>query len=199
MWPDTINAPPDILLSIGTGCNAADKQSADKASKNQDDYQSQGMQFKLVEQKRGLGKFAQLSRLKQVFDIMKNRVDNITDTEVAWNNFYLEVYDRDREIQQRYQRFNPDLKHVPVPKMDDVARMEGLRQAASDIIQSSPNKVKLRGIAHRLVAACFYFEKRPAPRVDDDIKCHGEKPNYMLLRAIVSKLHRAHSLPLHLG
>lgn len=58
------------------------------------------------------------------------------------------------EDRKRYIRINPALEE-PVPKLDDVEKMNVLKDATRHIVGDSP-EVKMAAL--RLVAACFYFD-----------------------------------------
>jgi hypothetical protein len=128
--------------------------------------------FKLIERKKGVKKLTQVFGVKKMFDALRGRIDNLLDTEIAWNNFSLEVWDTDRSFRDRYLRLNPEL--YTVPKMDDIAKRDGLQQAVQDKLREAAYVSKVRQVAYRLVASSFYLELSPIPRLEDQIECAGK-------------------------
>lgn len=164
IWPDTINLPPDILLSIGTGHNA---KSAAAKIKNRSEYVSTRAPKEVeLPQKKKTKKITQLLYVRRLFQGMKDRVDNMTNAELAWHNFSLDVFkfNRDLYIETRYQRINPDLGSTP-PPMDKVNRIEEVRKKTRNQLENRDRSVqKIREISSRLIASSFYLEESSIPR-----------------------------------
>jgi len=72
---------------------------------------------------------------------------------------------------RRFIRLNPDLR-FKVPKLDEVAQLNNLRQATIKEMQSN---MKIKEIAHRLIASTFFFEKVEASTREtvDKFECRG--------------------------
>lgn len=81
IWPNSKSSPPGILLSVGTSCNSATRreaqkyQKSDRISTTSDPGGAQENVFQKVQKTTQMGK---------VIKIMKNRVENILDTEIRW-------------------------------------------------------------------------------------------------------------------
>lgn len=164
IWPDTVNYPPDILLSIGTGHNA--KSSASKIQNRNENVRTREPKQVELPQKKNTQKLIQLGYVRRLFRGMKDRVDNMTDSELAWHNFSLDVFrfNKDPFIETRYQRINPHLGSNP-PPMDRVDRIEEVQNRTHFQLRNREKFVqKIREISSRLVASSFYFEKSSAPR-----------------------------------
>lgn len=180
IWPDTVNHPPDILLSIGTGHDA--KSAASKIQDRKGYVRSRAPKQVELPHKKKSQKIAQLGYVRRLFKGMKNRVDNMTNSELAWHNFSLDVFkfSKDQFIQTRYQRINPDLGSNP-PRMDRVDRIEEVQTKTHNQLRNREKSVQqIREISSQLVASSFYFEKYSTPRApgEKDVRgtCDGFKP-----------------------
>lgn len=164
IWPDTMNLPPDILLSIGTGHNA---DSAAAKIENADKHVRTRKPKKVeLPEKTKTKKWTQLPYVGRLFQGMKDRVDNMTNAQLAWYNFSLDVFKLNREqyIQTRYQRINPDLGANP-PPMDKVNRIREVQYRTRDQLEHREKCLqKIREISSRLIASSFYFEESSTPR-----------------------------------
>lgn len=154
IWPDTKYLPPDLLVSIGTSCNAAiSKQVNSSQSRVLDPsafYKTQPFKGK---------EYQSNSQVKQVFKILKSRIDNILDTEVAWRTFISDVVSESEEVRFRYQRINPEIG-IEVPKLDEVSKMQDFRHIVNQkLLHDQTTLSKIKEIAFRLVASSFFFEQ----------------------------------------
>lgn len=159
IWPDTINLPPDILLSIGTGHNA--DLAAAKIKKGGKYVHTRAPKEVELPQKKKTKKITQLPYVRRLFQGMKDRVDNMTNAELAWHNFSLDVFKPNREhyIQTRYQRINPDLGANP-PPMDKVNMIEEVRKRTRNQLEHREECLQqVREISSRLIASSFYLEE----------------------------------------
>lgn len=163
IWPDTMNLPPDILLSIGTGHNA--KSAAAKIKNGSKNVRTRAPKEVELPKKTTTKKIKQLPYVKRLFQGMKDRVDNMTNAELAWHNFSLDMFklNTDLYIQKRYQRINPNLGSNP-PPMDKVNKIEEVRIRSRNQLENRECLQKIREISLRLVASSFYFEESSTPR-----------------------------------
>lgn len=155
---------PDILLSIGTGKSS--KHLAREAEK--------------LEKHRGRSRWADL--VPKVLKIVFARMNDILDSEATWQKFFVNV------IQQgssgRYLRINPELSMAP-PALDDKEKLWSLEE---DVQRSLRSNEQVRGVADRLLASCFYFEKASGQSLEDQItgmglrlaKNHAAEQNFNL-------------------
>lgn len=159
IWPDTTNLPPDILLSIGTGHNA--DLAAAKIKKGGKYVHTRAPKEVELPQKKKTKKITQLPYMRRLFQGMKDRVDNMTNAELAWHNFSLDVFKLNREhyIQTRYQRINPDLGANP-PPMVKVNMIEEVRKRTRNQLEHREECLQqVREISSRLIASSFYLEE----------------------------------------
>ena len=173
IWPDTVNYPPDVLLSIGTGHDA--ESAASKIQNRSNHVRVRARRQVELPHKKKTKKIIQLGYVRRLFRGMKNRVDNMTNSELAWHNFSLDVFkfNNDLFLQTRYQRINPDLGSNP-PRMDKVDRIEEVRNKTYDQLRNREKSIqKIREISSRLVASSFYFEKTSTPRDCGETEVRG--------------------------
>lgn len=138
------NLEPDILLSIGTGKSSRHlAKEAEKLEKQKDDSRL-------------------LNLMPKVFRIVFARMNDILDSERTWDRFFINVIQHGSS--QRYIRINPELSTIP-PALDDKEKLLSLE---ADVRQSLAFKSgEIRGVADRLVASCFYFEKANVQPVEE--------------------------------
>lgn len=194
IWPDTVNYPPDILLSIGTGHDA---ESAASKIKNRSKHvrTSVPKQVELPHKKK-TKQIIQLQYVRRLFQGMKNRLDNMTNSELAWHNFSLDVFkfNKDLLIQARYQRINPDLGPNP-PSMDKVDRIEEVRNKTYDQLRNREKSIqKIREISSRLIASSFYFENSSTPRDPGEKDVQGTHDDFRVCFKTSTNDHRRDSL-----
>ncbi|KAM7212335.1 hypothetical protein V8F06_012271 [Rhypophila decipiens] len=166
IWPDVRHCLPDIMLSLGTGHNRSRthqpramgsdgaggarppevRRSSIARTQNADTSSSQGYEV-----------------LQNVRMILA-RMSNVLNSQLMWDTFRrdrLLTTPRDEipAVLQRFQRIDPYLGYEP-PRLDDKAKMKQLRSTVSSQLEhDSLYRRKIRNVAHRLVASCFYFEK----------------------------------------
>lgn len=144
IWPDTAHLPPDILLSIGSGCcrNLTSPKRPQKTSR-----------------KLGIG-----SNLKTMFRIAVDHIESSLDSEKAWREFLERLpISTDSAERERYRRFNLELNGAP-PKLDDVDSMGELGNFAR--FQWSWDE-RISYTAQQLIATSFYFEKAKVESYND--------------------------------
>ena len=160
IWPDTEFSPPDILLSIGTSCNNNIGQEAqnrlhlpppasDPTLPTAEGGDSQHEKRKLVRKK--------TTQMSKIINIMKNRVENILDTEMTWLIFMSDAARGDEDTKTRYRRINPGIGRDP-PKLDDVKMLPSLRRSIQAILKHEDLRKQIEAIARHLVASSFYVE-----------------------------------------
>lgn len=89
---------------------------------------------------------------------MKNRVENILDTELSWLDFMSDANARGHEdAKTRYWRINPNLNGDP-PALDDVKKLPVLQRELHLIMKRADFQQQMEEIARRLVASSFYLE-----------------------------------------
>lgn len=158
IWPETKASPPDILLSIGSGCNMKIREDANNASTPQE--QSTNLKDRasaaaeLMKHgifKRGLGS----SQIRNYFKLAKDRVESLLDPEITWLNFISMVSTTDKE--SRYYRINPDIGFEH-PRLDEVNKMAYLSEKMRQVKKEDSFQLQARTIARKLVASCFYAD-----------------------------------------
>ena len=135
IWPDVDNVDPDILLSIGTGKPPAHLSTGPQKKKSQKDMRKW------------------LRFVPKVFRLFFARITDILDSEKEWQRFHFDIASSSIE---RYVRINPELSTIP-PSLDEKDKLWSLETETRRSLV--PMQEIIRGIAHRLLASCFYFEK----------------------------------------
>jgi hypothetical protein len=94
-------------------------------------------------------------------------MDNALDAELAWRDFLFDTIGPNNSDMnsQRYIRLNPDLQSN-VPSLYAKEELKTLQGRTINILSSSGNQKVIRGIAHRLIASSFYFEKEAPKEVN---------------------------------
>lgn len=157
VWPDTQLLPPDILLSIGTSCNNSIRQEA------QNNLHSPRSGSLVEDDRYGVPKGKKrITNKSKVINMMKNRVENIVDTEMTWLMFLSDAASRDEDAKMRYKRINPSIRKDP-PNLDDVEFIPGLRRQIHSIVRHGDLKKQIGEIARQLVASSFYIEISKTP------------------------------------
>ena len=172
LWPDVRHCLPDIILSIGTGHN---RERTNRAilTLGADLGGADGVRPPEVKRvsipRHPAGQNANPSA-NQGYEVFQNvkvilaRMSNVLNSQLIWDTFK-----RDRtmttprhemqSVMQRFQRIDPYLGYEP-PRLDDKAKMKQLKDTvAQKLVSDRVYSGKVRHVAHRLVASCFYFEK----------------------------------------
>lgn len=98
------------------------------------------------------------TQMGKVIKIMKNRVENILDTEIRWLDFMSDANARGHEdANKRYRRINPNLMEDP-PALDDVQKLRVLQRRIHQIMKHADFQKQIGEIARRLVASSFYLD-----------------------------------------
>lgn len=135
VWPDVAHMPPDIHLSVGSGCNPAIKTLKSP----------------------GRPRLGMVSNFKTLCRIAVNHIESSLDSERAWNK-YLEILTPSDADRFRFKRLNVHLDVDP-PKLDDVNSMKELQETVRNQFQRD---IRIREVARHLIASSFYFEKERA-------------------------------------
>ena len=93
----------------------------------------------------------------RLIGIMKNRVENMLDTEMTWLMFMSDAARGDEDTRMRYRRINPSTGKDP-PKLDDIKMLPKLRQGIQSVIKYGDLRKQIEEIARQLVASSFYVE-----------------------------------------
>ncbi|KAI1453420.1 hypothetical protein F4805DRAFT_443421 [Annulohypoxylon moriforme] len=151
IWSDVANSPPDIMLSVGAGCNTKDS------------HTFQGGKFTLPNSDVSSSMSASpppstrnpLSKLAREAD----KSDDQTCNRI-WDNFITGKFTSNSpditEERQRYIRISPEL-NILAPKFDDIQRIDEIEREAEEVLQQ--NIFEIKETAHRLIASTFFFEK----------------------------------------
>ncbi len=112
------------------------------------------------------------TQMGKVIKIMKNRVENILDTEIRWVEFMSDADARGHEdTKKRHWRINPDLMEDP-PALDDVQKLPFLRRRMHQIMKHADFQKQIGEIARRLVASSFYLEVLTSlPKYSENVFC----------------------------
>ncbi|KAK3658833.1 hypothetical protein LTR56_001704 [Elasticomyces elasticus] len=163
LWPDTANAHPDIILSIGTGFKA------NTATENRPRaLLNRALSHETGARPEPMKKWAQRPRWQQLFSTLINRAEDILNADRIWSTFMMDM-EVNTGLRRRYQRINVDLGKDP-PELDAVDQVEDLQATVAYRLKTVPEyKVQLGEIAHQLVASSFYFEKAPGHAVDPSV------------------------------
>lgn len=162
IWPDTEFFPPDILLSIGTGCNSTTRQEAQNSlhyrHQKSDPIPSRSNPAIGSAQQNVFEEIRKTTHVSKIIKLMKTRVENILDTEMSWLEFMSDAASRGNEdARTRYRRINPNLGGDP-PKLDDVQMIPHLRLHMHQIKKHADFQRQIREVARQLVASSFYVE-----------------------------------------
>ncbi|OCL09871.1 hypothetical protein AOQ84DRAFT_220281 [Glonium stellatum] len=138
IWDDANGSPPDILLSVGTGRGQQPSPAASAANS----------EVKYKEWKR-IGFIAKMWR------VMAGRFDNILKCERIWEDYVANATypcKEDPELKHRFIRLNVDISGS-IPNLDEIDKLEELKR------EVTKDKVpRVKEVAHRLIASCFYFD-----------------------------------------
>jgi hypothetical protein len=98
--------------------------------------------------------------------------DERLDSERIWQD-WIETRMPTPEHRNRYRRINLPLDLAP--DMDNIAEMETYAELARKYVKN--NEHDIRGIAHQLIASCFYFrfDKEKLHWKNERWTCEGER------------------------
>ncbi|KAI1374503.1 hypothetical protein F4677DRAFT_426368 [Hypoxylon crocopeplum] len=154
-WGDVADSPPDIMLSIGTGCDVKDKGKHQGVKSTIRDTDTSSM--------------ISVSPTKLVVNALPSKsvgelgkLDGYQKCDRVWDMFMTGKSTSDSlgivEDSGRYIRISPEL-NVQIPRFDDIRRLDEVDREAGEVLQKTMPKIK--EVAHRLAASTFYFEKYP--------------------------------------
>ncbi|KAF2012508.1 hypothetical protein BU24DRAFT_442957 [Aaosphaeria arxii CBS 175.79] len=180
LWPDAERCHPDILLSLGTGRHGIDEPET-FLNVDRGDNRRMQMRRKLyeasptVKKKRSMAALSGFAEIESWLTILTKRVESVLDAENTWKEFRQEITASSPIAASRYIRMNPRTSNR-TPKMDDKAQLQTLQfEIQKKLGPTTSLGLKIKAIAHRLVASSFYFEKSGLPRMvgDGDIVIQG--------------------------
>jgi hypothetical protein len=173
IWSDVSAQQPDIFLSIGTGHHGPNNRERTletrRLRRSTDGSNSPEHVPQPDAQTRPTSKL--LPFTGQLWNTAAGRLDNILNCTKIWDNFRLDILEPYSGNRRRYVRLNPDLR-FKVPSMDEVDQLNNLRSSAAKEMQ---NNIKIREVAHRLIASTFFFEKVDSSTKEsqDSFECKG--------------------------
>ncbi|KAF2096172.1 FabD/lysophospholipase-like protein [Rhizodiscina lignyota] len=179
LWLDVAEYQPDILLSIGTGHNG------EETTGTAEPYERRWRRAEIIsdiivtpsprERKFRLAEWIKGTELGQSLSVMINRVDNILNSDQAWEDFKKDVLpSKNSPDSRRYQRINPKLGFRP-PNLDDKRQLDLLQATVRVKLQEEERYLKkISRVAHQLVASSFYFERLSVHKEDDGYHCWGK-------------------------
>ncbi|KAK1491219.1 hypothetical protein CTAM01_10334 [Colletotrichum tamarilloi] len=165
IWPDIADTVPDILLSIGTGINGLDNE-----------IQSTAHRTEILKGGETVTKRKRTFLPVQLAQIAADRFDRILSCNAIWSDFKTDILSQNshvtRDSHRRHIRVNPDLR-FKIPRLDAVNELDSLERATKRYLNL--NRGKIKEIAHRLVASCFFFEKDVGSvrQVKEGFECTG--------------------------
>ncbi|KAL8765647.1 MAG: hypothetical protein Q9209_007327 [Squamulea sp. 1 TL-2023] len=167
IWPETDDLPPDILLSIGTGCNDAIHNEVQRnagLSRQKRPAMGSRPSSTIVSGPRHIftRRHKKSQPRKWIIDVLVNRIGNILDTEMRWLTFMSEAARGDELNRLRYHRINPNLREDP-PKLDEVKKLPHLRKLMNYVMKEQGFQNQVGQVARRLVASSFYVEAPTKP------------------------------------
>ena len=104
---------------------------------------------------------------------------DILDSEKEWQKFYHSI--ARSSSSERYVRINPELSTMP-PSLDEKDKLWSLETDARNSL--APMQETIRGVADRLLASCFYFEKANVQPTEDQITGIPKIPGRVTLLVI---------------
>lgn len=173
LWPDAEEHHPDILLSIGTGHNGVQSDGDQDATLYDRRHLHLRKVFNQVKpnisEKPSFPGLRALNEIESLVSMFKKRAESVLNAELTWREFRKDVVGTSSPIAaERYIRLNPRTQNR-TPKMDDKAQIQSLHDEIKSGMNTHGMRIKIEGIAHRLVASSFYFEKQGASREAGDL------------------------------
>ncbi|KAI8938298.1 hypothetical protein NX059_005951 [Plenodomus lindquistii] len=173
LWPDAEECHPDILLSIGTGHNGIEADGSRETTR----YDRRHLHVRKVlnqvkpgiREKRSFPGMKAINEIESLVSMFKNRAESVLNAELTWRDFRKDVVGTSSPIAaERYIRLNPKTLNR-TPKMDDKAQIQMLHDEIKTGLNIHGMRTKIEGIAHRLVASSFFFEKQGPSREAGDL------------------------------
>ncbi|KAJ3572874.1 hypothetical protein NPX13_g4903 [Xylaria arbuscula] len=202
IWKDVADAPPDLVLSIGSGRNIGDSSKTELNSPTS--LQGRGGMGNYKRQnppgssasdgssrKNSASGYIVRNPQAPMLLTFNNPISGQTDrlydqrqSEKIWGNFLSTHVSRKTSVRRRYRRVCPEL-FSKLPKFDDVAKLDDVEREAQEVLRQ--NSAELVEIAHRLVASTFFFEKDIASVKQGSFgfTCTGALPPHRYLIPIV--------------
>lgn len=174
LWPDAEEYHPDILLSIGTGHNGVESDGIQDITLYDRRHLHLRKVFNQVKpnirEKRSFPGLRAFDEIESLVTMFKKRAESVLNAELTWREFRKDVVGTSSPIAaERYIRLNPRTQNR-TPKMDDKSQIQTLHDEIKSGLNSHGSmRIKIEGIAHRLVASSFYFEKQGPSREAGDL------------------------------
>lgn len=155
IWGDVGGRLPDLLVSVGTGCDKQD--STDGSAKPLSPNRKH--------------RWSKSSLISQISQSDSERLGDVLNGDSIWESFLAEnAHIHGRSIpdgDQRYVRINPDLGES-VPRLDDLPMMDEIEHKVPRYLRRNTEVSELvEETAHRLIASTFFFETDPS-RIKED-------------------------------
>ncbi|MBE7181251.1 MAG: hypothetical protein INR71_08590 [Terriglobus roseus] len=177
IWRDVEDCHPDILLSIGTGHNGQATTGVVESRKRLHRAMPRQVDDNVpldTQRRHGFRWWMRNVAVAQWFQVLVSRVDSILNAEQLWNEFRTWANDPQGREGHRYVRINPNLGFKP-PRLDEKDEIEKLSRVVNEKLRRGEGyPAKIRRVAHRLVASCFYFERKEVtPQEEGYYLCKG--------------------------
>ncbi|KAI9789319.1 MAG: hypothetical protein M1816_006208 [Peltula sp. TS41687] len=177
IWPDVLSKHPDLLLSLGTGQNKReiDSELAKGGTRRQNRNSSDRSTREDSASTKNSKRFGAWQGVKNYFSVLVNKLDNILDTERAWDDFFRDIVGGrwSTEASARYIRLNLDLKSAP-PALDQKEMLETLHRTTQKLLQEEHAFIRqVEDVTNRLVASSFYFKKLKIENDNGSFTCSG--------------------------
>lgn len=167
IWPETAEAHPDVVLSIGTGCNPRSSRQ--------------------VSSPVGATGWRKTSHTKQLAKMAIDNIQSTLSSEQTWHKF-VQGNPLPEGLEKRYIRLNLPLQKDP-PNLADVSAMAEMKEATRSLCMEE--RLPIRSIANRLIATSFYFELNSDSVTEDEDRTIALKGNILCRFAPGSKEVRA--------
>ncbi|KAK7965849.1 uncharacterized protein PG986_000126 [Apiospora aurea] len=182
IWRDNTShsAPPDIMLSLGTGRNLGDREDGSSGTGGGGHSSSRSFtdtsissptspNSAIIKQGRGgAGNYKRSNTARSGASdlaaqasaesgyIVRNPNAPLLPGGRVWHKFKTSSHIVDERDRHRYVRICPEFL-AKLPKFDEVAKMDELGRETERLLRQNPGEVT--EVAHRLVASSFFFEK----------------------------------------
>lgn len=166
IWPASEVLQPDILLSIGTGCNSEilAKVQHGKGFERPEVGQISA-QYSLeakTRRRKWFSKGESKPKRRDLLVGLKNFIESNLDTEIMWRDFISNM-PQGADDDSRYLRINPDLGKE-IPRLDQATKVDDLqRQVRAVFNEDEEIRQKLDTASRRLIASCFYAKLAATP------------------------------------
>ncbi|KAI1100934.1 hypothetical protein F4804DRAFT_348064 [Jackrogersella minutella] len=168
IWSDVADSPPDIMLSIGTGEYVRDRHTPREGRSS----------FSITDASSVISTASTkpIERIFTRFTGQEHKNDISQMCKQTWDKFkagkFTSGLSGEWEDNRRYLRISPELD-IPVPKFDDIHRIDEIEREAEEALQQ--NRIEIKEVVHQLIASTFYFEKDlgPLKQTSSGYTCKG--------------------------